>query len=258
MYADSGRIRRVIVLVIDGLGVGAMPDVAEVRPRDVGADTLGHVVKAAGGLSLPNLESMGLGTIAPASGLRVERRPIAAHGICALGYQGADTYLGHQVLMGSRVPDVPQELFEVVRDDVAAALRRAGHRVEAAGANVSALWVDGAMIVGDNLESDPLQTYHTVGSMEDLPYEKILEVAEILRSVARVRRIVAMGGRGFRSADVLRCTERRPTGQCGVNNVALGLYTKKYVVRHLTHGTRPDVQVTTLLRRAGWPVHLIG
>ncbi len=254
----TGHIERVIVLVIDGLGVGAMPDVAIARPRDVGADTLGHVVRAAGGLSLPNLERMGLGTIAPASGLRVEPRPIAAHGICALGYQGADTYLGHQVLMGSRVPDVPEELFEAVRDDVAAALQRAGHRVVAAGDGVSALWVDDAMVVGDNLESDPLQTYHTVGSTEDVAYETILEVAQIVRSVARVRRIVAMGGRGFRSADVRRCIERRPTGQCGANNVALGLYTKQYIVRHLTQGTRPDVQVTTLLRKAGWPVHLIG
>ena len=67
MDIGAGRIRRVIVLVIDGLGVGAMPDVADVRPRDVGADTLGHVVKAAGTLSLPNLERMGLGTIAPGS-----------------------------------------------------------------------------------------------------------------------------------------------------------------------------------------------
>lgn len=258
MDIDAGGIRRVIVLVIDGLGVGAMPDVAHVRPRDVGADTLGHVVKAAGTLSLPNLERMGLGTIAPGSGLRIEADPIAAHGICALGYQGADTYLGHQVLMGSRVPDAPEELFEVVRDDVAAALRRAGHRVEAAGSNVSALLVDGAMIVGDNLESDPLQTYHTVGSLEDVSYDDIVDVANIVRSVARVRRIVAMGGRGFRSADVLRCTERRPTGQCGVNNVELGLYTRQYVVRHLTQGTRPEVQVTTLLHKAGWPVALIG
>jgi phosphopentomutase len=258
MDIGSGEIGRVIVLVIDGLGVGAMPDVADVRPRDVGADTLAHVVRAAGALSLPNLERMGLGTIAPASGLRIEREPIAAHGICALGYQGADTYLGHQVMMGSRVPDVPEELFEAVRDDVAAALQRAGHRVEAAGPDVSALVVDGAMIVGDNLESDPLQTYHTVGSLEDLSYDAIVDVATIVRSVARVRRIVAMGGRGFRSADVLRCTERRPTGQCGVNNVALGLYTKKYVVRHLTQGTRPDVQVTTLMHKAGWPVALIG
>ena len=44
MDTNSGHISRVIVLVIDGLGVGAMPDVAEVRPRDVGADTLGHVM----------------------------------------------------------------------------------------------------------------------------------------------------------------------------------------------------------------------
>jgi phosphopentomutase len=160
--------------------------------------------------------------------------------------------------MGSRVPDVPEELFEVVRDDVASALRAAGHRVASAGPDVSALLVDGAMIVGDNLESDPLQTYHTVGSLEELRYEKIVEVAEIVREVARVRRIVAMGGRGFTSADVLRCTERRPTGQCGVNNVALGLYTKQYIVRHLTKGSRPDVQVPTLMRKAGWPVALVG
>jgi phosphopentomutase len=258
MDTGTGQIRRVILLVIDGLGVGEMPDVAQVRPRDRGADTLGHVVKAAGSLSLPHLERMGLGAIAPKSGLRIDARPIAAHGICALGYQGADTYLGHQVMMGSRVPDVPEELFEVVRDDVAAALQRAGYRVEPAGPDVSALLVDGTMIVGDNLESDPLQTYHTVGSLEDLPYERIVEVAEIVRSIARVRRIVAMGGRGFTSTDILRCTERRPTGQCGVNNVALGLYTKQYVVRHLTQGTRPEVQVPTLLHKAGWPVALIG
>jgi phosphopentomutase len=145
-----------------------------------------------------------------------------------------------------------------VRDDGAAALARAGPRVVAAGPGVSALWVDGAMVVGDNLESDPLQTYHTVASVEDVDYERIVEVATIVRNVARVRRIVAMGGRGFRAADVRRCVERRPTGQCGVNNVALGLYTSRYMVRHLTQGTRPEVQVSTLMQRAGWPVSLVG
>ena len=258
MNNAENEISRVILLVLDGLGVGEMPDVPRVRPNDRGADTLGHVVKAAGGLSLPNLERLGLGTVAPSSGLRVEAQPIAAHGICALGYAGADTYLGHAVLMGSRVPDVPEELFEVVRDDVAAALRHAGHRVEPAADNVSALFVDQAMVVGDNLESDPLQTYHCVGSLEELTYEQILDVSNILRSVARVRRVVAMGGRGFTGTEIRNCTERRPTGQCGVNNVALGLYTKHYVVRHLTQGSRPEVQVPTLMRRAGWTVSLIG
>jgi phosphopentomutase len=258
MKNPENQIGRVILLVLDGLGLGEMPDVPQVRPNDIGANTLKHVVETAGGLSLPNLERLGLGTVASDSGLRVERMPIGAHGSCALGYAGADTYLGHTVMMGSPVPDVPEELFEAVRDDVAAALVKAGHKVEAAGPDVSALFVDGTMVVGDNLESDPLQTYHCVGTLEEVPYEHILKVAEILRSVARVRRVVAMGGRGFSGADIKRCTERRPTGQCGVNNVELGLYTKNYVVRHLTQGSRPEVQVPTLMARAGWPVALIG
>jgi phosphopentomutase len=258
MERDSYAIDRIVLLVIDGLGLGAMPDVPVTRPKDVGADTLRHVVGAAGGLSLPNLERLGLGTVAPSSGLRIERSPIGAHGICALGYQGADTFLGHQVMMGSRVPDAPEELFDAVRDDVVARLRDAGHRVEPAHEGLSALWVDGAMVVGDNLESDPLQTYHVVGSLDDVDHEHIVAVAEVVRSVARVRRIVAMGGRGFRGADVRRCVELRPTGQCGVNNVALGLYTSRYVVRHMTRGARPEVQVPTLMREAGWPVALIG
>lgn len=249
---------RVIVLVIDALGIGAMPDVHLVRPSDVGSDTLGHVVKAAGGLSLPNLERLGLGTVAPTSGLNAVPSPAAVHSVCSLGYKGADTYLGHQVLMGSPVPDVPEELFAKVREDVAAALRRAGHAVEDIRPGLPALLVDGRMVVGDNLESDPLQTYHCVGSIEDQPYERIVAVGEILRSVARVRRVVAMGGYGFRAADIVRCVELRPTGQCGVNNVALGLYTSNYVVRHMTRGTRPQVQAPTILRKAGFEVELIG
>ncbi|MBI2564020.1 MAG: hypothetical protein HYW08_16865, partial [candidate division NC10 bacterium] len=78
--------QRVILLVIDSLGLGEMPDGPRVRPQDRGADTLGNVVRAVGSLTLPNLERMGLGTVAPASGIRVEQHPVAAHGICFLGY----------------------------------------------------------------------------------------------------------------------------------------------------------------------------
>ncbi|MEO7938672.1 MAG: phosphopentomutase, partial [Burkholderiaceae bacterium] len=249
---------RVVVLVIDGLGIGAMPDVHLVRPNDVGAHTLAHVIEAAGHLSLPHLEQLGLGTVAPDSGLRIEPQPLAVHGICALGYKGADTYLGHQVLMGSPVADVPEELFEEVADQVAAALRAAGHTVEPVTPGQAALLVDGKMVVGDNLESDPRQTYHCVGSLDDQPFDEILAVGEILRAIARVRRVVVMGGHGFHAEDVSRCTEKRSTDQCGVNNVRLGLYTSQYVVRHLTSGTRSEVQVPTILIKAGFEVELIG
>ena len=251
-------VRRVILLVIDGLGLGPMPGDLLARPQDHGADTLGNVLRAVGTLSLPNLERLGLGRVAPAAGLRVEPRPAAAHGTCWLGYEGADTFLGHQVLMGSRIPPVPEELFEVVAEEVAAVLRRAGHAVEPARPGLPARLVDGQLVVGDNLESDPRQTYHCVGSLGEVDYARIVEVAELVRTVARVRRVVAMGGQDFTAAEMVRCVERRPSGQCGVNNVALGLYTKRYIVRHLIRGTRPEVQVPTILRRAGWPVALVG
>jgi len=258
MTEAKARFDRVIVLVLDGLGIGAMPDVPLVRPNDIGADTLRHVVEASGTLSLPNLEMLGLGTIAPHSGLRIEASPIGVHGVNSLGYKGADTYLGHTVLMGSPVPNVPEELFEAVREKVRTALVSAGHCVEDAKPGQAALLIDGTMVVGDNLESDPLQTYHCVGSTDDQPYDKIVAVAEILRIVARVRRVVAMGGNGFCGTDIRRCVELRPTGQSGVNNVALGLYTSKYIVRHLTAGTRPEVQIPTILKKAGFEVELIG
>lgn len=51
---------RFVVLVIDSFGVGAMKDVAEVRPQDVGANTCGHILRQLPQLHLPTLEKLGL------------------------------------------------------------------------------------------------------------------------------------------------------------------------------------------------------
>ena len=53
---------KVILIVLDSVGIGAAPDAAEYG--DVGANTLGHIAQAiAGGLRMPNLQRMGLGNI---------------------------------------------------------------------------------------------------------------------------------------------------------------------------------------------------
>ncbi len=54
-------IPRVILLVLDSVGVGELPDAAEYG--DAGSATLPNVAKAVGGLDLPNLESLGLGIV---------------------------------------------------------------------------------------------------------------------------------------------------------------------------------------------------
>ena len=58
---------RACVIVLDGVGAGALPDAAEFG--DEGSDTLGNVARAVGGLDLPAMEALGLGNVAPLEGV---------------------------------------------------------------------------------------------------------------------------------------------------------------------------------------------
>jgi phosphopentomutase len=89
--------RRAIVLVADACGVGALPDA--VRYGDEGTNTLGHLAEAVGGLSLPTMQALGLGSIIPLEGVPAAEDP-AIHGrLHALG-PGKDSIAGHWELMG--------------------------------------------------------------------------------------------------------------------------------------------------------------
>jgi phosphopentomutase len=89
--------RRAFVLVIDACGVGALPDAA--RYGDEGTNTLAHVAEAVGGMELPTLESLGLGSILPLRGVAAASDP-AIHGrLHPLG-AGKDSISGHWELMG--------------------------------------------------------------------------------------------------------------------------------------------------------------
>ena len=89
---------RIALIVLDGVGVGALPDAD--RYGDAGANTLSHVAEAVGGLSLPNLEKMGLGNICPARGVDPVAEPAAAWGKMAESSPGKDTTTGHWELAG--------------------------------------------------------------------------------------------------------------------------------------------------------------
>ena len=61
------RDPRAIVLVLDSVGAGELPDAESYG--DAGSNTLGNTARAAGGLSMPNLGSMGLGNITDIAGV---------------------------------------------------------------------------------------------------------------------------------------------------------------------------------------------
>lgn len=89
---------RVLLIVLDSVGIGALPDAAEYG--DVGSNTLGNVAKAVGGLALPNLEKLGLANIVPVKGLAPQPSPLASYGRMAEAAVGKDTITGHWEMAG--------------------------------------------------------------------------------------------------------------------------------------------------------------
>jgi phosphopentomutase len=90
--------KKVILITLDGLGIGELPDAAEFG--DTGSNTLKNMATAAGGLNLPNLERMGLGFLGDFQGIRKIKEPIASYGIMAEASKAKDTSTGHWEMMG--------------------------------------------------------------------------------------------------------------------------------------------------------------
>ena len=113
-------MRRAIVLVLDGVGAGELPDAAEYG--DGGSDTLGNLAEATGGLSLPNLRSLGLGNLHRIRGVDPVPQPRASWGRMREVSAGKDSTTGHWEMMGLQLrkpfptfpKGFPNEVIEVL------------------------------------------------------------------------------------------------------------------------------------------------
>jgi len=101
-------INRVIVIVLDSVGAGSLPDAGEYG--DSGANTLVHIAEHRGGLNLPQMQRMGLGNIIPILGIPPASSPLAAYGIMMEASKSKDTMAGHWEMMGL-VVDKPFPTF---------------------------------------------------------------------------------------------------------------------------------------------------
>jgi phosphopentomutase len=119
--------RRALVVVLDACGVGALPDAADYG--DAGANTLGHLAQAAGGLELPQLGALGLGSILPLAGVPPAAMPVLHGRLHPLG-PGKDSTTGHWELMGVVAPVAPPTYPHGFPPEVVASIERvAGRRV---------------------------------------------------------------------------------------------------------------------------------
>jgi phosphopentomutase len=88
---------RITLIVLDGAGIGAMPDAPEWG--DAGSDTFGHICESRE-VRLPNLQALGLGNIRSLNGVAKIETPRGAYGKCALKSNGKDTTTGHWEMAG--------------------------------------------------------------------------------------------------------------------------------------------------------------
>ena len=92
-------MKRAIIMVIDSMGIGAMPDYAEFN--DVAeCNTLKNVCKFNNGLNAPNMAKMGLGNIQDFQGITPEPDPIGQYGTLKEKSKGKDTTTGHWEIAG--------------------------------------------------------------------------------------------------------------------------------------------------------------
>ena len=120
--------RRAVILVLDGVGVGAAPDAAEYG--DVGSDTLGNLSRKIGAMDLSNLARIGLGNIATLNGVPETTQAAGAWGLMVPKSAGKDSTTGHWEIAGIHLsrpfPTYPNGFPKDVVDEFA---RRTGRRV---------------------------------------------------------------------------------------------------------------------------------
>lgn len=95
--AIDNNFNRITIIVLDGAGIGEMPDAAEWG--DAGSDTFGHILESRQ-VRLPNLRRYGLGNVRSLQGVPPLEQTEGSYGRCALRSNGKDTTTGHWEMAG--------------------------------------------------------------------------------------------------------------------------------------------------------------
>jgi phosphopentomutase len=198
--APGRRFDRIVLIVFDSVGIGAMPDAARYGRDDPQSDTLGHVL-ARHPVALPTLERLGLGHIRPLPGVSAAAAPQASFGRCALASDGKDTTTGHWEMAGILLnPGFPVFPGGFPAELMAAFERRIGQRtlgnVAASGTEIiqrlgAEHLATGAPIVYTSADS----VFQIAAHEERVPLAELYAICEqareLLQGPWRVGRVIA-------------------------------------------------------------------
>ncbi|HSQ89610.1 phosphopentomutase [Romboutsia sp.] len=213
------KFNRVFLIVLDSVGIGALEDANEYG--DVGANTLCNLAQKVGGLSLPNLQKMGLGNIADIKGVEPVKNQIAYSTKCGELSKGKDTITGHWEMAGILIKEpfkvftetgFPKELIDELE-------KKSGHKFIG---NISASGTEIINNLGEeHIETKSLILYTSADSVlqiaanEDvIPLDELYRVCEIARKITlkeeyKVGRIIARPFVGSNKENFKRTSNRK-------------------------------------------------
>ncbi|MDQ6760901.1 MAG: phosphopentomutase, partial [Acidobacteriota bacterium] len=192
------KFRRVTWIVLDSVGIGAMPDAAEYG--DTGSDTLGNIARRRR-LHLPNLAGMGLANLKELPHIHPVETPTAAYGRCALASPGKDTTTGHWEMVGIHLskpfPVYPRGFpAEILSELERRTARTAIGNIAASGTEIIEQLGEEHMRTGSPIVYTSADSVFQIAAHEDvIPVWELYRICEqareILRGPHEVGRVIA-------------------------------------------------------------------
>jgi phosphopentomutase len=209
------KIERVFVIVLDGVGVGELPDAAEYG--DEGSNTLSHTAEAVGGLHLPTLQSLGMGNIIAIKGVPPADMPRACYGKMRERSPGKDSVTGHWEMMGV-VMEYPFPLYpkgfppEIIHEFEVAIKTKTLGNIPASGTEIIyQLGLEHEMTGYPIIYTSADSVFQIAAHEGIIPVERLYEMCRIARKILTGRhgvgRVIARPFEGH--AGAYRRTERR-------------------------------------------------
>lgn len=213
----SEKFKRIHVVVMDSVGIGEAPDAADFGDFDV--DTLGHIAREKGGLTVPNLADLGLSNIKEIQGVPKAETALGYYTKMQETSAGKDTMTGHWEIMGLFI-DTPFRVFEngfpdeLIEKIEAFSGRKVIGNKPASGTEIleelgEEQLKTGALIVYTSADS----VLQIAAHEEVIPLDELYRICEYCREITRedpymLGRIIARPYLGTNAADFARTPNR--------------------------------------------------
>ena len=178
---------RIVLLVLDGLGIGALPDADAYG--DAGCNTLQRLAAITKGLALPNLEQLGLGLLGQFQGIRPMTQPEGCYGVLGFSTKGKHSLSGHWELAGYVIEDGDRPC-ETFTSELATALEAAlGQKTLG---NCRAVHLEPIAEFGSQHQKSgmPIAWIDTAGTILLAAHEQVVPPEELYRLAREARKLL--------------------------------------------------------------------